>query len=466
MEASVQQIKEVFNKYDENGSGCLSRVELRKVMSQLGKFDEIELDQMLSEMDKDGNGEIDIHEFVEYVSAPTAQITLLADGDSAMFDLEKVLLPLFKVYDANNSDSISLDEFTECHDVLVGAMNALPPEDNVKMSVLAVGDAARIFETIDTTGDKKISIEEFVDWQRNLLENSGISRTHLLELVQKLSSLLQTVHMLNTTKKGRTNRPPDKAFEDLQQKMLDACKELWHTRKRSKIVSAPAHLMHGQGQEHIWTKFPEHLTTTALVTFNMRSSGLMTKDVIGMQVSVNICVPELETTSSGALAVKQWHAKAIRSVKFSRKSKKRPEDHLYYYKMVDGAWVESEESHFYAVFSALPQEFRVMALFITEANFGSKMAWAQILNALRFAVEYSLLEAEDIMQYSVGMEKVVIQAVLADGKDERVHNKDERKALAAELVEKVELSPLQVMASMCDIGVIAAHPLWARPNHK
>ncbi|MEH2339844.1 EF-hand domain-containing protein [Nostoc sp.] len=60
------RLKLAFSAFDENGSGQITAVELRTVMSQFGLTD-AELKEMLQEVDHDGDASIDFNEFCQLV---------------------------------------------------------------------------------------------------------------------------------------------------------------------------------------------------------------------------------------------------------------------------------------------------------------------------------------------------------------------------------------------------------------
>ena len=59
-----KELKDAFAVFDADGSGTISRTELKKLMKNLGQtLSDAELDAMMDEVDTDGNGEIDFAEF-------------------------------------------------------------------------------------------------------------------------------------------------------------------------------------------------------------------------------------------------------------------------------------------------------------------------------------------------------------------------------------------------------------------
>ncbi|MBD0307594.1 MAG: EF-hand domain-containing protein, partial [Microcoleus sp. T1-bin1] len=60
------RLKMAFSVFDENGSGQITRDELHGVMSQFGLTDQ-ELDEIIKEVDHDGDASIDFKEFCKLV---------------------------------------------------------------------------------------------------------------------------------------------------------------------------------------------------------------------------------------------------------------------------------------------------------------------------------------------------------------------------------------------------------------
>ena len=63
--AELQEYKDIFSFFDRDGGGSITSVELGQVMRTLGwDPSEIELQELISEIDQDGNGVITFNEFV------------------------------------------------------------------------------------------------------------------------------------------------------------------------------------------------------------------------------------------------------------------------------------------------------------------------------------------------------------------------------------------------------------------
>ncbi|XP_030456664.1 calmodulin-like protein 11 [Syzygium oleosum] len=64
-----EELKEAFKVFDKDQNGYISPSELRNVMINLGeKLTEEEVQQMISEADLDGDGQVDFEEFVKLMS--------------------------------------------------------------------------------------------------------------------------------------------------------------------------------------------------------------------------------------------------------------------------------------------------------------------------------------------------------------------------------------------------------------
>ena len=86
-------LKEAFAVFDKDKSGKISGAELRHVIANIGeKVDEDELEDMMRDADKDGNGTIDYNEFVSVLLNPVAvppKVTIPEELKPYMAQLEQ-----------------------------------------------------------------------------------------------------------------------------------------------------------------------------------------------------------------------------------------------------------------------------------------------------------------------------------------------------------------------------------------
>ncbi|KAL6192584.1 hypothetical protein ACLB2K_033670 [Fragaria x ananassa] len=135
--AQIAELEQVFNKFDVNGDGKISSSELGAIMGSLGHpATEDELRSMILEVDGDGDGFIDINEFVELN-------TKGIDSAEALQNLRDA----FSVYDKDGNGSISAEELFE-------VLKSLGDE-------CSLDECRKMIGGIDADGDGMINFEEF-----------------------------------------------------------------------------------------------------------------------------------------------------------------------------------------------------------------------------------------------------------------------------------------------------------------
>lgn len=136
-EDEIEEIREAFNLFDTDGSGTIDPNELTTAMKSLGfEAKNKTIYQMISDIDKDGKGEITFEEFLDVMTAR------IGDTDSRE-DIQKV----FNLFDDDDTGYISLH--------------------NLKRVAKELGETmsdAEILEMIergDTDQDGQINFDEF-----------------------------------------------------------------------------------------------------------------------------------------------------------------------------------------------------------------------------------------------------------------------------------------------------------------
>ena len=87
----------MFQEFDKDKSGTISVDELELVMKQLGQNPTvIELQQIIEEVDTDGNGQIDFEEFVNLMGLRMNEFHTVEELNQA-----------FKIFDSDGDNSIS-----------------------------------------------------------------------------------------------------------------------------------------------------------------------------------------------------------------------------------------------------------------------------------------------------------------------------------------------------------------------
>jgi len=154
-EAQLDELKEVFDLFDADGNGSLSREEVANAMHYLGMNPTAEeLEAIFIKVDADLSNTIEFSEFVEWIS------------NQVDMSSEQELLEIFKLIDLDGNGSISEDELRYLLDAL-------------KLN-LSDEDITALMQQADLDGNGVIDYNEFVQakglWSKLKL-TVGISRS-------------------------------------------------------------------------------------------------------------------------------------------------------------------------------------------------------------------------------------------------------------------------------------------------
>ena len=137
-EQQLEEFHEVFDMFDTDGGGSISNSELGTVMRTLGQYPtEEEIEQMIQEVDVDGNGEIDFGEFC-----------MLMVRKMKESEPEEELVEVFKLFDKDANGHIDWYDL----DTIFKELGEKLTENDLK----------EMIEEHDHDGDKALSFEEFV----------------------------------------------------------------------------------------------------------------------------------------------------------------------------------------------------------------------------------------------------------------------------------------------------------------
>ncbi|KAG8498979.1 hypothetical protein CXB51_005371 [Gossypium anomalum] len=143
------EFKKVFQMFDKNGDGRISKEELNDSLKKLGIFiPDDELTQMIEKIDVNGDNYVDIEEFRELYQS------FMNDKDE-----EEDILEAFKVFDQNGDGYISVDELMSVL-VSLGLKQGKTVEDCKKMIM-----------KVDVDGDGRVNFLEF----KQMMKGGGFS---------------------------------------------------------------------------------------------------------------------------------------------------------------------------------------------------------------------------------------------------------------------------------------------------
>lgn len=150
-ERSVRDLSEDFKMFDLNGDGKISRVELGTVLRSLGEsWTDADVEQMIQDADANGDGEIDLQEFIT-LNADTAG-TETASVSSQLGDqqscVEEALQSAFDVFDSDKDGFISASEL---HRVL-----SCLGDDHI-----SIDDCRYMISCVDVDDNQLVDFKEF-----------------------------------------------------------------------------------------------------------------------------------------------------------------------------------------------------------------------------------------------------------------------------------------------------------------
>ncbi|GFP85821.1 calmodulin-like protein 11 [Phtheirospermum japonicum] len=134
-EEQIVEFQEAFSLFDKDGDGCITIEELATVIRSLDQNpSEEELQDMINEVDSDGNGTIEFAEFLNLMANKLKET-----------DAEAELKEAFKVFDKDQNGYISANE------VMINLGEKLTDEE-----------VAQMISEADLDGDGQVNYDEFV----------------------------------------------------------------------------------------------------------------------------------------------------------------------------------------------------------------------------------------------------------------------------------------------------------------
>lgn len=145
----TEELKRVFHMFDRNGDGRITKKELNDSLENMGIFmSDADLTQMITKIDMNGDGYIDIDEFGALYE------TIMEERDE-----EEDIREAFNVFDQNRDGFITVDE-------LKSVLASLGLKQG-----RTVDDCKRMIKKVDADGDGRVNFTEF----KQMMKSGGFA---------------------------------------------------------------------------------------------------------------------------------------------------------------------------------------------------------------------------------------------------------------------------------------------------
>jgi len=139
----IAEFREAFSLFDKDGDGTITKYELGVVMKSLGQdLTESQLQDMINEVDENGNGTIDFPEFLT-----------MMERKMKTDENDEEIREAFQMFDKDGNGYVTVDELKE-------VMSKLDEH-------LTDHEVSAMMTEADIDGDGQVNYEEFVKMMRS-----------------------------------------------------------------------------------------------------------------------------------------------------------------------------------------------------------------------------------------------------------------------------------------------------------
>lgn len=472
MTPEQKRLKAVFETWDSDGNGTISRLELEKVFTKLGMLDGEQISAMMDAVDRNDDGEIQYDEFVGWVLHGEGTALM---SEQACFDLELALKPLFKIYDQDGSDVISRKEFSDCHSLLQATFKRVKTEGMPDMSALMTTYEDRVWVVANKDQDEGMSFDEFVGWFRDSIEHSGLDKDRFTALVQTLATLLNSIFAMSTEEKRRSmcgiaageehQYRSDPVMDSILQKAGEIGVELF-TKKNHRRPSKPEG-GDDSARFDVWYRIPQSLSMEQLANKHLEDVEKLPGQ-LQASAHVEMCMPE--TAGAGPPGGGQrWLARLIRTSIFRTRvngvAPGEPVKEAHFYVLQDDEWRSLPDgTTFDETLKALPWDLKLYAMLLTAANFGQSVAYSKVEEILNHVINLGFITREDFMEFNSRIEQALLVGVTRQMQKDTPDDETDlatRRAKVIQQLQRVTFAPEAVMSQLVACDVAPARPMWS-----
>jgi len=506
-----QHLRAIFQTWDMDGNGFITKEELSLILNKLGKMTSQEIEYLMSEADTNKDGNISLEEFIDW----------LASGDSTanvIVEYGPSLKLLFDQFDKKGNGVISFHEFEEVHGILQGAMRLHPEAEDAEHLVdplMLQKDAKEAFALADYNSDKNLSFADFAKFMNKVIQSSGISEDQFDACCQKLAFALQRIFVgIKKAEAGLIKEDQSYILEELIGHLAEAERSFEEQLAESSDEPAEAGAL--------YTEPPKGLSIPQLLTMHLKLVPVNLRLVESFETFV-ICIPrskkgdkkgiqsagvqQKHTDDAGdqnrdndegdeenkVPAIEhEWVAEVSRKCIFTSGTTKR--DKRRYYRFHEGTkrWEQSDAekgakvgfpeqlpmedagegtssratksdksdsaTQFLQACKSLAGEIGIFYILKTQADFGYELTWEHIRAALVASVDMGWMDIMGRMAFNEYMEDKVEKQMQSK---EPGLSKEELKIKAQEFLHnEVQMRPREVMAILTKLDIVKMNNTW------
>ena len=186
---------------------------------------EREINRLLAVIDTNQDGLIDFKEFVAWLTDRKADQTIGNDGWIEKFDINALMRPMFDVFDRNKDGLIRRSELQECSQILGNSLSIHP----------ASTSDCLVLDWQELPSKEEVNFRDFVAWQVQHLQNSGIPNNQLPVLLEELCEAMKVIFDIDQlNEKGMESSRVHEALADSVKKVADTTRRIY-TRKQPSV---------------------------------------------------------------------------------------------------------------------------------------------------------------------------------------------------------------------------------------
>jgi len=209
----LNEYKSIFENFDEDGSGSISSDEIGTIVRSCGiEMTEDELHDMIREIDVDGNGEIDLEEFLHMMQSTMQDPAVIdEEGEEGLSEINKAIIrwrkyaasqkfnekqiaeykEAFALFDKDGDGSISADEIGE-------VMESCGLDPNQSELDAMIGE-------VDKDGNGEIEFPEFMAMMEKMVKDSDGENEQGLTVAEKTIKRWRKFAVVNVLSEKQIN---------------------------------------------------------------------------------------------------------------------------------------------------------------------------------------------------------------------------------------------------------------------